>query len=217
VEEWFVGYQESSEYRKLGIGGLIGDLTQRMVEHTGNIPKEGQTSPLKMSLSGCHDTTIASTLTALGGFRVDTDKWPNFTSSIAFELFKADEATTTNSSSPSTNKPSTWFPSFFSLSTRSTPTTSRTPLTSLPPSQISLLENHYVRIRYNDKPIALPFCKPSGKHLEGDETFCTLKAFKEAADLVTPGDWKRECRSNLGRSAFEEEGGSAPPGVGVGG
>ncbi|MGG6497610.1 UNVERIFIED_CONTAM: hypothetical protein NY603_32280, partial [Bacteroidetes bacterium 56_B9] len=38
VEECFAGYQESTEYRKLGIGGLIGDLTQRMVEHTIGTP-----------------------------------------------------------------------------------------------------------------------------------------------------------------------------------
>ena len=34
VEEWFSGYQESQEYRSLGIGGLMGDLVQRMV---GNV------------------------------------------------------------------------------------------------------------------------------------------------------------------------------------
>ena len=26
VEEWFSGYNESEEYRKLGIGGLMGDV-----------------------------------------------------------------------------------------------------------------------------------------------------------------------------------------------
>jgi acid phosphatase len=39
VEEWFSGYQESEEYRSLGIGGLLGDVVERMVgsvEHNGN-------------------------------------------------------------------------------------------------------------------------------------------------------------------------------------
>lgn len=34
VEEWFSGYQESREYRSLGIGSLMGDLVQRMVGKT---------------------------------------------------------------------------------------------------------------------------------------------------------------------------------------
>jgi acid phosphatase len=214
VEEWFVGYQESEEYRKLGIGGLIGDLTQRMVESTGGVPKEGQSEPLKMSLSGCHDTTIAATLTALGGFRVDKDKWPNFTSSIAFELFKVKDASSTSTSSTSAKPAKSWIPSFFSFSTPPPLSTAnaRTPLSSMPASHQASLDEHYVRIRYNDKPIALPFCKTPGRHLEGDETFCTLKAFKEAADLVTPKDWKKECRSNLGKTAFSDTI-SPPPGV----
>lgn len=28
VEEWFSGYQESQEYRMLGIGGLMGDVVR---------------------------------------------------------------------------------------------------------------------------------------------------------------------------------------------
>ena len=39
VEEWFSGYQESLEYRKVGIGALAGDIVARMVgsvERSGN-------------------------------------------------------------------------------------------------------------------------------------------------------------------------------------
>lgn len=202
TEEWFIGYQESTEYRKLGIGSLVGDLTQRMVEHVNNIPREGESNPFKMKLSGCHDTTIAATLAALGGFQVDKDHWPNFTSSIAFELFKAKDAAPT-SSTPS--KP--WYTSLFSSSTPAP--SARAPLTD---SQKDQLSTHYVRIRYNDTPVTLPFCKPLGKHLDGDESFCTLTAFKEAADMVTPKDWKKECKSNLGSSAFPAKI-EPPPGV----
>jgi acid phosphatase len=51
VEEWFVGYQESNEYRKLGVGSMIADLAQRMVEH---VRSENTVTPehFKMSLSG---------------------------------------------------------------------------------------------------------------------------------------------------------------------
>jgi hypothetical protein len=37
-------------------------------------------------------------------------------------------------------------------------------------------------------------CKPSGKHREGDESLCTLEAFKEVVEKIRPGDWSQECR-----------------------
>jgi acid phosphatase len=214
VEEWFAGYQESAEYRKLGIGGLIGDLTQRMVEHTTGVPKEGQDEPLHFSMSGCHDTTIASALAALGGFEYEKNKWPNFTSSIAFELFKSKDTPPR----PVSTSGKSWLSSLFSSSLLSSSkgnivdSAARTPLHSMPQSTQQKLDGHYVRLRYNDQSVALPFCKAPGRHLEGDETFCTLKAFKEAADLVTPKDWKKECDSNLGTSAFPATI-QPPPGV----
>lgn len=36
------------------------------------------------------------------------------------------------------------------------------------------LDGYYVRIRYNDKVMTVPGCKATGKHLDGDESFCTL-------------------------------------------
>lgn len=42
VEEWFSGYQESHEYRSLGIGGLMGDLVQRMVGNAQGNKSGGQ-------------------------------------------------------------------------------------------------------------------------------------------------------------------------------
>ncbi len=81
-EEWFSGYQESQEYRSLGIGSLMGDVVARMVgsvEHNVNDGyqeiggKDGSTGPgrggekaIKLGLSGCHDTTLASVLSSLG-------------------------------------------------------------------------------------------------------------------------------------------------------
>lgn len=213
TEEWFIGYQESNEYRKLGIGSLVGDLAQGMVEHTSGTPREGEKEPFKMKLSGCHDTTIAATLAALGGFEVDKDHWPNFTSSIAFELFKSKDAASSASSSGAVwpSKEKSWWYSLFS-SPKSSGPNAREPLVTIPESEKQKLEGHYVRIRYNDKPITLPFCRPQGKHLEGDESFCSLAAFKEAADMITPKDWKAECKSNLGTSAFPAKI-EPPPGV----
>lgn len=43
-------------------------------------------------------------------------------------------------------------------------------------------------------PSLMPACKPTGKHRQGDETLCTLAAFKEVIDKVRPVDWTAECR-----------------------
>jgi acid phosphatase len=102
VEEWFQGYSESTEYRMLGIGGLLGDITSRMtgsverngndglVEVGGNDGKLGKgrggETDIKFAMSGCHDTTLAAALVSLGAFV--NEKWPPFTSHIAFEMFK---------------------------------------------------------------------------------------------------------------------------------
>jgi acid phosphatase len=214
VEEWFVGYEESNEYRKLGIGSLISDLTQRMVEKTASSSMDGRDGgPFKISLAGCHDTTIAASLAALGALNVDKDKWPKFTSSIAFELFQRKNSSTAAPGTKSVgaiwpSREKTWWYSLFSSPRPSQPTSARTPLTEWSENEKRTLDDYYVRLRYNDKPVTIPFCKPSGRHFEHDETFCTLAAFKEAADSVTPRHWKEECSMNLGKS---------PVGGGIGG
>ncbi|KAK4550434.1 hypothetical protein LTR36_000012 [Oleoguttula mirabilis] len=206
TEEWFVGYQESNEYRKLGIGGAVGDITQRMVEHVSGKAGSGSDAggDFKLSLSGCHDTTLAATLTALGAFNALSDKWPNYTSSIAFELFRRKDrpATPVTSSTGAIwpSKEQTWWSSLFSSSS-SPPTTSpsaRTPIHDMSTSERGRLDDYFVRLRYNDRPLTLPFCQQAGRHLEGDEGLCTLAAFKEAADSFTPKNWKAECSMNLG-------------------
>lgn len=198
VEEWFGGYEQSAEYRRLGIGGLVGDLTQRMVARATSTGEEGER--WKMSLSGCHDTTIAATLTALGAFRTNRDKWPNFTASIAFELFSLKDgddqgdAKSQNGGHGASSK--RWFSS---SQPSSSDNHARLPLSSMSPSQRDQLRGKFVRIRYNDEIVSLPGCQGEGKHLEGDESFCTLEAFKTVADAFTPQDWRAECRQNLGR------------------
>ena len=208
VEEWFVGYQESNEYRKLGIGALVGDVTQRMVEHANSSKLAGE-EQFKMSLSGCHDTTIAATLTAFGAMDATKDKWPNFTSNIAFELFKRKDSESTSASNSVSgaiwpSKEKTWWSTLFSSPSLipSQATSARSPLATWPDIEKEKLEDYYVRLRYNDKPVTIPFCKTAGRHFENDESFCTLAAFKEAADSFTPRNWKEECASNLGKPAM---------------
>ncbi|KAJ4373284.1 hypothetical protein N0V83_003578 [Neocucurbitaria cava] len=214
VEEWFKGYTESAEYRMLGIGGLMGDVTSRMagsVEHNGNdglveiggvdgkLGKgRGGETDIKFALSGCHDTTLAGVLTSLGAF--DGEKWPPFTSHIAFELFRSKRGGAgaggadagalrvpkTSTTTPTLqqevgSKSQSWWSSLFGsvkTSKDEAPATpegiARRPITELSQAQRDELQGYYVRIRYNDKIMQVPGCKVEGKHLEGDTTFCTL-------------------------------------------
>lgn len=218
VEEWFAGYGESAEYRKLGIGALMGDVVDRMVSTaveggwrsesaasgSGN-PETGKA--IKFAMSGCHDTTLAAILSSVGGFQ--DESWPPFTSSVAVELFSQAPRSDANAgtmleefSNPSVSKKPGVFFSLFGKSAPKQPTpseTARAPISSLPDASRESLQKHYVRIRYNDRPVTIPGCaaKPEN-HLPGDETFCTLDAFKSIVDKFTPKNWQTECTENLG-------------------
>ena len=178
TEEWFGGYAESREYRTLGIGAAVGDITQHMVQHArGDAPR-----PFRLGLAGGHDTTIAATLSALGVFHPRRDAWPPFTSRIVFELFR--DARAAPSSAPASSP------------------SSRTPYASLPPAERARLDGHWVRVRYNDRVVALPGCRAAGRHWGNDETVCSLRAFKEVVDEFTPDDWRAACARGLGERAF---------------
>jgi acid phosphatase len=93
IAEWFNGYLgipthyrqlivENEVYRRLGVGPLLGDVLDRFMYST-KTPWEQ-----KMALYGTHDTTIAALLATFGVF---DNRWPCFTSSITFELFKAQQ------------------------------------------------------------------------------------------------------------------------------
>ncbi|KIX07232.1 uncharacterized protein Z518_01885 [Rhinocladiella mackenziei CBS 650.93] len=107
VEEWFSGYNENREYRMLGIGSLIGDIVERMTSkiegaglsineiggENGRLGKgRGGEKGIRFAISGCHDTTLAGVLTSLGAF--NGEKWPPYTSHIAFELFRKSDLDT---------------------------------------------------------------------------------------------------------------------------
>ncbi|KAL4915495.1 histidine phosphatase superfamily [Aspergillus aurantiobrunneus] len=224
VDEWFTGYSESKEYRRLGIGALMGDIVDRMVTTavdggwrsetaaSGSSAENGKA--IKFALSGCHDTTLAAIIGSLG---VSDNRWPPFTSSVAVELFSRAEPTSESNSNTAHHaalKQSGGLFSFLSGSSSSTPSkthlppsqTARTPLSSLPDSARQSLQKHYVRIRYNDQVMRIPGCaaKPQN-HLPGDDTFCTLDAFKEIVDKFTPKNWKNECLQNLGEGPYGKD------------
>lgn len=227
VEEWFAGYNENNEYRKLGIGALVADVVERMtsvVEGAGLSINEvggsdgkpgkgrGGEQRIKFALSGCHDTTLAAILMSLGAF--GDEKWPPYTSHIAVELFRKTDQTSSYSPSDAlgtpkqvttTSKPG-WLAAMLgfsasnpssSISSLTNPPSSqgiaRRPVSSLSASEKQKLTGYYVRLRYNDKIMSVPGCRASGNHLDGDESICTLEAFKRVADAFTPRDWKGEC------------------------
>jgi acid phosphatase len=214
VEEWYAGYKESEEYRMLGIGGLLGDITTRM---TGSVEQNGRDgivevggedgdlghgrggeTNIKLALSGCHDTTLAAVLTSLGAF--EGEKWPPFTSHIAVELFRNKQAdlltapTSTINSGDAFTKPNgaksqSWWSSIFGTAKavqQQPESIGRQPLEELTDKQKDSLKGYYVRLRYNDKIMQVPGCKVEGKHLEGDTTFCTLVSFPLTSSTFIP-------------------------------
>ncbi|KAI5917101.1 putative acid phosphatase [Camillea tinctor] len=218
VEEWFAGYKESREYRVLGIGGLMGDVVSRMVGSVERSTADGEyevarsldqkalrdgkgATPVRFGLSGCHDTTLAAVLASLGAF--DTDKWPPYTSHIAIELFRK-QGGTSNSSVKGQAKNSSWFGSLFSSVKPGTPPPGigRKQSDELTAEEKAKLNGYYVRLRYNDEVVSVPGCKPQGKHLDGDESFCTLEAFKAIVDKYVPTNWKSQCRADVKAPAF---------------
>ncbi|ORY59143.1 histidine acid phosphatase [Pseudomassariella vexata] len=175
-------------------------------------------TPIRFGLSGCHDTTLAAVLMSLGAY--PGDKWPPYTSHIAIEMFrKADVAPAVQGkstippteSSAAGKSTSSWFASLFSWKSSPEAKTAA----GLPPPGIGRkrtedlsvaekdrIDGYYVRLRYNDEVVTVSGCKTPGNHLEGNESFCTLAAFKAIVDKFVPRNWKAECAVSIKEPAF---------------
>ncbi|KAL8822718.1 MAG: hypothetical protein Q9191_006550 [Dirinaria sp. TL-2023a] len=223
VEEWYSGYKESQEYRTVGIGALVGDVVSHesgmmrsvLDESDDYILEAGDEDGglsqgrsgeqrIKFGMSGCHDHTLAAMLSSLGTF--EGEKWPPYTSHLAVELFRRDDAQELKKPT-SKAKLSSRMPSFWS--TESTESTmndeggiSGKATENLGNAEKEKMDGYFVRLRYNDRPMTVPGCRPQGKHLDGNESFCTLEAFKAICDKFTPKNWKEACTSNLDKPFF---------------
>ncbi|TLD04621.1 uncharacterized protein PgNI_09940 [Pyricularia grisea] len=205
VEEWFSGYKESREYRALGVGSLMGDIVGRMVSSVEGPAAEGterknesrKDASVKFGLSGCHDTTLAGILASLGAF--ETDKWPPYTSHVAIEMFRDPTKATAAAVLPTSNG---WWSAFSSKIGKASGGIGRRTMDELSPSETERLDGYYVRVRYNDEPVTIPGCRIPGNHLDGNESFCTLRAFKSIVDKFTPRNWKEDCRRSTNDPVF---------------
>ena len=158
TEEEYAGFKENNEYRTNGIGALLGEVVRRMVrscpessdfelsarEEKGVDTANDRNTDLKIALFGCHDSTLAAILASLGVLEGQHHTWPSFTSSLAIELFR-DVDRPARFQREGPIKP---------LSTEAS--------------------RQYIRMRYNDSPVVVPGCRLPGRHLAGDESFCTL-------------------------------------------
>lgn len=166
VAEWFDGYK-TLEVRRLAMGRLLEELATRFNAKAAPL----QSEPLKIVVNACHDTSLAGLATTLDVF---DGRWPQFTASMTFELFKTDVVQV--QASP------TIFQKFFGRP-------SATPVTAG--------DSHYVRLRYQNRSLPIPFCAATGSHLPGHPEFCTLEAFSERVREFFPKDWDAECKATI--------------------
>ena len=94
-----------------------------------------------------------------------------------------------------------WWAGLFG-SSKASESSPRTPTSELSDAEKQKLDGYYVRLRYNDRIMSVPGCRPAGKHYGEDESLCTLVAFKSIVDKFTPKNWKKACGDRLGEGAF---------------
>jgi len=173
VNEWFSGCKspvpldgeprlthpidKNQEFRRLAMGRLLHDLQKKLARKAAL----GSKDPSKILIHSTHDTALAGISSALDVF---DNRWPTFTASITFELFK-------DSLQPTQG---------FLGGIRQAFLPSERP-------------RYYVRMRYRNKDMTIPYCGLEGNHLPGAPEFCTLKAFQERIRELTPVDWDAEC------------------------
>ncbi|KAL0091912.1 histidine phosphatase superfamily [Phycomyces blakesleeanus] len=89
VKEWFYGAMESPVVRRLGMGRLMGDIRDRMVNRATRLDKDTPEADHQLAIYSGHDTTVGPLLIILNGF---DERWPPFGSSVIFELFEKETA-----------------------------------------------------------------------------------------------------------------------------
>ncbi|KAG6808283.1 hypothetical protein H0H92_004646 [Tricholoma furcatifolium] len=163
VNEWFAVWWLDKTEEVRRLG--MGRLLDDLTRKMQHKVDNGARDPLKVLIHSTHDTALAALCSTLDVF---DEQWPAFTASITFELFKgATQPAHTGNMSLSQTVLSN--------------------LTSRPGPE------YYIRMRYQNKNMALPACAEEGKYLPGSPEFCTLTAFQERVKELTPEDFEAEC------------------------
>ena len=215
------------------MGRLLHDIQYKMQHKVDN----RETDPLKILVHSTHDTALAGICATLGVFDqksvysplrmalpqtdellVLLSRWPDFTASVTFELFRkpitpsASEAEVDSNINPlarSQDEAQSFLGSMYG--TLSSPLRNGS-ITQKGPAHEYCTFRHYpslpfwlwlslscnltdVRMRYQNRNMIIPHCFPSGKHLPGRPEYCTLSAFQERVKELTPLDWEQECGS----------------------
>lgn len=174
---------------------------------------------VKFALYGCHDISLAAFLASFGAF--ENQGWPPYTSHIAIELFRTKSqqqsrprvtmlpsATSTDASDEKSVRSSVMLgldagseTGGYSAAAEGLELDSsdmiRRHWSTFSDVEKRKLDGYYVRLRYNNQVMRIPACGVTGRHLEGNDTFCTLEAFKRIADEFLPINWKDQCLENL--------------------
>ena len=96
MEEEYSGYHENVEYRKLGIGPILGEVVRKLSASSSRrnsrdtmTSSQNNAAP-RLLLYACHDSTLAATLASLDATSRENEinSWPPYTSSLAIELFR---------------------------------------------------------------------------------------------------------------------------------
>lgn len=154
---------KNSDDGMLEIGGKDGNLGEG----------RGGEKRITFGLSGCHDTTIGAVLSSLGAF--DGEKWPPYTTHLAVELFRTEGSRAYNEPEGE-GQPKLRMLRFGQAEQTKDDEggITRKLADDLNETERKKMHGYFVRLRYNDRPMTVPGCRLPGKHLEGDESFCTL-------------------------------------------
>ncbi|KAI8592762.1 histidine phosphatase superfamily [Geranomyces variabilis] len=177
TKQWIGLYEKDERIQSLGVGRLLGDLKEKMMQVVEKDPEA-----VKMAVFSAHDTTIGPLLCALKAW---DHQYPDFASMINLELFEE-----------TPRAPSRW--SSWQWPWASKPKPSEAEAASQPPKG----NNHYVRALYNGTPLVLPFCAAKGDHRASDASLCTLDAFMKRVDELVPKAYEKECQTEGGFVKF---------------
>ncbi|KAJ3151612.1 hypothetical protein HDU86_006031 [Geranomyces michiganensis] len=175
TKQWIGLYENDERMQSLGVGRLLGDLKEKMMEVVNKDP-----GAVKLAVFSAHDTTIGPLLCALKAW---DHQYPDFASMVNLELFEE-----------TPRAPWRWSSWQWPWAKAKQPTKEE----SSQPEK----GNHYVRALYNGTPLALPFCAAKNDHRASDATLCTLEAFMKRVDELVPEAYEKQCETEGGYVKF---------------